>query len=336
MCAIVIATQVHAADIPATNKQNAPSTSEQSTSSTSQTQSIKEQQKAESSEDSLIDSSHRLISENIIGLSHTLDLYFSNARYLEESFGSYGCMSFSTFFSEGGKVETSADICLKIDLPHTKKRWKLIFESEEVEGVDDVLESNAPSITGVQDEENKSSTALLRYVAEQELLRFISFDIGVKTRTPLDPFTRLRFRRTWVPDPWLLRLTESLYYFKSTEGGFLSRFDMERKLSHDWYVRMTSEADYKEPESQFRLKQDFGFYRRVGKGRAFNVALNIAGTSQPNPHVEYYVYRFRYRINVWRKWFFVEASPQMLYERENDFRGVAGILFSAEAIFGNL
>lgn len=285
--------------------------------------------------DRIFDSSHRLISENIISFSHKIDLFFSNARYLEESFGSYGCVTLNLFLSEGGEWDASADICLKIDLPHTKKRWKLIFESEEVEDVGDVLESNAPSITGVEDSENKSSTALLRYVAEEELLKFVSFDVGVKTRTPLDPFTRVRFRRTWVPNPWLFRLTESLYYFKSTEGGFLSRFDAERKFGKDWYARMTTSADYRDKEQQFNLKQVFGFYHRVGKGRALNWELNIVGTSQPNPHVDYYVLRFRYRINVWRDWFFVEAAPQLLYQRENDFDSEAGILFSTQAVFGN-
>lgn len=302
---------------------------------TTKTQVADEEKKPESDEDGFIDSSHKIISKNIITLSHSIDSFFSNDRFLEESFGSYGCIKLSTFFYEGGNNETSADVCLKIDLPHTKKRWKLIFESEEVEDASDVLESDAPSLTGVNEPENKSSTALIRYVGERELLRYANFDIGVKTRTPLDPFTRLRYRRTWVTDPWLFRLTESLYYFKSTEGGFLSRFDMERQFGKNWYARLTTEADYRDTEKEFNLKQNFGFYRRVGKGRAFSAELLLVGESQPNPHVIYYVYRFRYRINVWRDWFFFEVSPQLLHERENEFRSIAGILFAIETVFGN-
>jgi len=344
VCAICFAGLVSAAEtysLPDSDNADAQSSSSPddasvpSTSTPSDTPSSEKEQSSDFSIDAIVDSSHETISENIIGLSRSIDAFFSNERFLEESFGSYGCLTLSTFFSEGGNNETSADICLKIDLPNTKKRWKLIFESEEVENVDDVLESNAPPLTGVQDQEDKSSTALLRYVAKEELLKYINFDIGVKTRTPLDPFTRLRYRRIWVTDPWLFRLTESLYYFKSIEGGFLSRFDMERQFGTQWYGRITSEADYRDTEQQFNLKQNFGFYRRVGKGRALNWELTFVGTSQPNPHVDYYVFRFRYRIHVWRDWFFFEVSPQLLQQRENDFDSVAGILFSVQAVFGN-
>ena len=335
--AILIVFPLHADDeLPAQQVVQDPSSN--NTESTEPVPPLKKTQSAESAgsaDKSIFDVSHRVISENIIGLSRNVDSFFSNDRFLEESFGSYGCVRFNTVFSEGGEIETSADVCLKIDLPHTKKRWKLIFESEEVENVNDVLESNAPSLTGVDDQENKSSTALLRYVADQELLKYVSFDIGVKTRTPLDPFSRLRFRRTWVTDPWLFRLTESLYYFKSTEGGFLSRFDMERKFTHKWYARITTQADYRDTEKQFNLSQNFGFYRRVGKGKALSWELSLTGSSQPNPHVDYYVYRFRYRINIWRDWFFFEVSPHLLYQRETDFESEARLLFSAEAVFGN-
>ena len=329
------AMHAYASDVSDTNVPGSISIESTSPPGSTETIPAEAEKKSESKDSSLIDSSHRVISENIIGLSRNIDSFFSNERYLEESFGSYGCIKLSTFFFEGGNNETSADVCLKIDLPHTKKRWKLIFESEEVEDANDVLESDAPSVTGVNEPENKSSTALLRYVGKQELLKYTSFDIGVKTRTPLDPFTRLRYRRTWVPDPWLFRLTESLYYFKSTEGGFLSRLDMERQFGKKWYARITTEADFRDAEKRFSLKQNFGFYRRVGKGKALSLELLLIGESQPNPHVDYYVYRFRYRINVWRDWFFFEVSPQLLYERENDFDPVAGILFTVETVFGN-
>jgi hypothetical protein len=288
------------------------------------------------SKDSLFDVSHKTISENIISLSHTVDSFFSNERYLEESSGSYGCIKASAYFSEGGEIDARASVCLKIDLPTTKKRWKLLLESDDRNDTESFSEDDQRTVVAdVQDEKNQGSSAVFRYVAKDELLRYINFDIGVKARTPLDPFTRLRFRRTWVPDPWLFRLTESLYYFTSTAGGFLYRLDMERQIGTDWYLRMTFEADYRVPESQFNLAQNFGFYQSVKKGHALSWELTLVGVSQPNPRVDYYVYKFRYRINLWREWFFFEVSPQLVHERENNFRSVAGILFAAEAVFGN-
>ena len=284
-----------------------------------------------------IDSSHKTISENIIYISNLVDSFFSNERYLEESYGSYGCLKFNVYYSEGGHRDSRFRACLKIDLPHTKKKWKLIFESDD-NGKEDVVDGQDDQrtvVAEVDDNRNTSSTALLRYVAKEELLKYISFDIGIKTRIPLDPFARLRYRRTWVPEPWLFRLTESLYYFNSIKGGFLSRFDIERRLGENWYARMTSEADFRDEESQFNLAQNFGVYRRVGKGRALGFELVIGGASQPNPHVEFYVYQIKYRINVWRDWFFFEVNPQLVHQRENDFDQVAGILFAVEAVFGN-
>jgi len=285
-------------------------------------------------EPSFVDESQRVISEKILNMSKSIDAYFSNDRMMEETTGTYGCLRTSVFYKQGGEVNFSGNVCLKVDLPNTKRRWKLFIESRDEQDQDVDIETGQGPITTTTPEET-NSFAGFRYVAEEELLKYISFDVGIKTRIPLDPFTRLRFRRTWVPEPWLYRLTESLYYYNSIKEGFLSRLDIERQLTKTWFSRFTSEADYREEESQFLLKQTFGIYRRLGKGKALNFELMIRGATQPNAQVQYFVYRLRYRANVLRDWFFVEVAPQMLYESDTNFENVAGILFSAEAVFGN-
>lgn len=283
----------------------------------------------------MADLSHRMLSENLIDISKAIDGFFAGDRVLEESVGSYGCLSANLFYNEGGNIDTNGDFCLKIDLPRTKKRWKLVIASDKDDEEDQTLRQGAATVPAAEPQDT-GTLAGFRYIAREEILKHINFDIGIKARTPVDPFARARFRRVWVPEPWLYRLTESVYWFKSTDGGVLSRFDAERSLAHDVYARLTTEADYKNAENRFHLRQTVGVYRRVGRGKALNLEWQLfATTDNPGTKVQYYVYRARYRFNAWRDWFFVEVSPQILYQREHDFHARAGILFSVEAVFGN-
>ena len=281
-----------------------------------------------------VDVSQRVISEKLINMSNSIDAFFSDDRMMEESTGTYGCIRAKVFYEQGGDYTIKGNVCLKVDLPNTKRRWKLFIESKDDEDEEDPGGAGQLALQEAADE-NTGSTTGLRYVADRDLLKNLSFDIGIKSRLPLDPFSRLRYRQTWTPSSWLLRLTETLYYYKSIEGGMSTRMDFERPLTQTWYSRFTSEADYRDQESQFRLKQVFGIYRKVGKGKALNLELSIRGDTQPNAHLTYYIYRLRYRFNVWRDWFFVEIAPQMLYESETNFENIAGIQLSTEAVFGN-
>jgi hypothetical protein len=284
-------------------------------------------------EESFIDESQKKISKSLIDISHRVDSIFSSERMMEESPGSYACLSLNTFLQELVENDYYVDYCVKVDLPGTKKRWKFVLSSNEndEDGQQTPGTPTAPPLPN----EDTSGLAGLRYIAEKSILRNIHFDVGVKTSTPLNPYTRARFRKTWLPDPWLFRLTEQLYWFNDTGAGLLSRFDIERKLSEKWFGRSTSEADYKERIDEWYLSQTFGVYRKVAKRQALNLEWQIIATDADNTKVNYYIYRLRWRINFWREWLFVEASPQILYDRERDFRSSLGLYLSVEAMFGN-
>jgi hypothetical protein len=310
-------------------------TEPQTTVSDSQEQQSRSGESSRDEKSSVADTSQRFLSRNLLDISRAIDMFFAGDRVMEESYGSYGCVRASIFYQEAGEVDTSGDVCLKVDLPNTKKRWKLVIISDKDDEDESVFDPGSETVPSVAAEES-GTLAGFRYVAREEILRHTNFDIGIKSGTPVDPFVRARFRRVWVPEPWLFRLTESVYWFKSRHTGVLSRLDVERAFVHEFYVRLTTEADFRDAEDQFHLRQTFGVYRRVGKGRALNLEWQIYGTTNnPETRVEYYVYRARYRVNLWRDWFFVEVSPQLLYQRENDFKGDAGILFATEAVFGN-
>jgi hypothetical protein len=73
----------------------------------------------------------------------------------------------------------------------------------------------------------------------------------------------------------------------------------------------------------------------VGNNQALNLEWQIVATDRDNTKVDYYVYRLRYRIKMWREWFFWEVSPQLLYDRERDFDAIAGLFLKAEIAFGD-
>ena len=281
-----------------------------------------------------IDESQKKISKSLIDLSQRVDSVFSSDRMMEESPGSYACLSLNAYLQEREVNDYYVDYCLKVDLPGTKRRWKFVLSSNEENDEDGRQTPGVPPVSPLP-EQDTSGLAGFRYIAEETIFRHINFDIGVKTRWPPNPYVRARFRKTWVPDPWLFRITEHLYWFDDSGAGLLSRLDIERKLGEKWFGRSTSEADYKERIDEWYLSQSLGVYKKVAKRQALNLEVQLVATARDNTKVDYWVYRLRYRINVWRDWLFVEASPQVLYHRDKDFKSSVGLFLAMEAVFGN-
>lgn len=288
--------------------------------------------------DSFVDASQKTLSNYIIGLSEGIDSFFGGDRNLENPKGSYGCITVALRFEERGNHDNKVSGCLKLSLPNTKDRFKLIISgSSEEENFDEENQDAGSETLASLATSEVSSSAAVRYVDESSPLKDISFDIGVKSGTPLDPFTRLRYRKTWVPQIWLFRFTENIYYFKSKGGGVLTRFDVERPfIEKQVYYRMTTEADFRDEDNQFYLKQGFSFYHKLADRYAIDYDLFYYGTSRPHTQLDSYLFRIRLRKNIYKDWLYLELRPQADFNREGRFSAVGSFTISLEAQFGKL
>ena len=185
-------------------------------------------------------------------------------------------------------------------------------------------------------------TVSLRYKALEKARQWITLDGGAKVNPDqldldaLDPFVSFRIRGTSDFDPWALRLTQFIVWFKSEGFSATSRFDLERRISNNTILlRMTGKAIWSEEGEGVQLVQGVSFRKRLSHNRAIGLDLSGEGHTQPST-IDTYKTTLTYRQRLYRNWAFIAVEPGAQFLREDHFKFNPSIVFSLEIQFGKL
>lgn len=278
-----------------------------------------------------LEEAHEAISQGVEAISLRLDRFFAGDRIYQEATGTYARFGTYVRIGESGDSTVGADLRVKLDLPNTENRFEVLLEGEpEDEPVtfDDVRDN---PLRIAQD--TTYSTAVRRNITQTETWD-ISTDAGVKFRSPLDPFARLRIRRSFLTGDWVLRATQTLFWFDSEGTGAGTRLEVERPLIKPFFFRSTSEGIWYRRRDGFDLRQSLQVFHVVSPRRGLIYEASVFGDDDPHVRAESYLLDVRYRQLIHRDWLFLEVSPQVIYERERDFDPHHVVTVTFEIAFG--
>jgi hypothetical protein len=276
-----------------------------------------------------VDRAHAGVSTRIEAMAQNLDGFFANERIFEETTESYLQISLNTVFQEDGEVTFDEDIKAKIDLTKTKRKLKLLIESDPV--------STRKDDTSDQPVDTPEETNYFLSI-EREAKQFKNWDIspalGIRFRTPPNPFARVRAIRYFDIAPWLLRTSANLYWFDNDGWGRNIVFELDRALTEDVLFRSASSAEWKELSRDIVVAEIFSFYQYLGPKHNFVYEIGAYGVDNPDWTIDYYVTRLRYRRQAYKNWLFIEMRPEVAFRKNDNFDADLSFLFRVETIFG--
>ena len=274
---------------------------------------------------------HKNVSQRVEALSLRLDRFFAGERIYQEATGTYARLGSFVRIGESGDSTVGADLRVKLDLPNTENRFQLLIEGEPEDEPVRFEEVRANPLRIAQD--TTYSTAVRRNIMDSETWD-ISTDAGVKLRSPLDPFVRLRVRRSFLAGDWILRATQSLFWFDSDGTGAGTRFEIERPLTEALFFRSTGEAIWYRRKDDFDARQSLQVFHVLSPRRGLIYEASVISSDQPQLHTSSYLLNLRYRQLVHRDWLFLELTPQVIFERERDFNPHHVLTVTFEITFG--
>ena len=160
----------------------------------------------------IVDDTHHLLSDHISSVSDELDSFFGEERMDGDFNKSKIRFNFITTFDNEGKATYKTNISASLILPRTQKKMNLI-----VEDVKENLTDDDQSDTGDSQKQNNATdtvtestlTAALQYVLFDSKNWTIDTRTGVNISAPLDPYARLRIRRSiYFENEWESRFTQ--------------------------------------------------------------------------------------------------------------------------------
>jgi hypothetical protein len=284
-----------------------------------------------------IDLIHAEISKRIVNTSERFDAFFGDERIKEEQQATQLHVTTSVKLVEGEGMAWTWPVELNLSLPRLNNKFQVmvdtLFQEQNKEGI--VTEETAagePARNEVQ--------VRIRYNALHRALEWISVDGGVKMNKDrvkweaLEPFGALRFRRTSDFDPWALRFTQLVNWFRSEGFNATTRFDLERRFRTHTLVRLSGKTLYAQNMKGVHLEHTFSFRRQFSHNQALGIELSAVSFTSPAVMVDRYTTSLTYRRRIYRAWVFLSINPQAEFERAEHFKLAPSLTCDLEIIFG--
>jgi hypothetical protein len=272
---------------------------------------------------------HKYISQQILDFADMLDTFFTNDRAYDELQDSHVNLLILHTNADNKKPGYRAQLRAKIVFPKTQKKLKLLIESQ---GQDE--ETQQSSLTEALQSQEQSLG--LRFIERETMKWRVQTDVGLRFKSGVDIFTRLRLRRLITSDTWIYRISQTFYWYRTDGAGETTRLDIDHSLAKDLLFRATSQATWLNKNNYFDLEQDFTLFQKFNKRKAISYQTGILRSTEPHTQSINYFLSTRYRQEVHRNWLFFEINPGVNYPENNSYKPIKFIILKLEAVFGSL
>ena len=265
----------------------------------------------------------------LIAISTNLDNYVDNSKIDMNQYSStYGLIQFSAFQDQHGSVKFDQKVKLKLKLPKLKDRFRLVFESDEIDENKDFVEDHK---TNNNDDFNLG----LSYEALKKDYKFKA-KVGLKLRSKLDPFLKLSLNRTWediyYDVDYTLGQTLKQSVIKKLESTSYMRFDKSLK---DYYsLHNYSEYYWQSEESRNSQIINSTYLNQQINSKnylTYTVSTNI-DNQDTNLRIKRNTLQIHYRHFI-KKWLYVDTIPENYYSYDNNFKPRYAIRFNLGIYF---
>lgn len=279
---------------------------------------------------------HGYVSRNVESLARKIDTFFGAERAFEESSGTYLRARGSLIYRKSGDLDFDGNVRAKLDLPNLKEKLSLVIESDADDNLTqkEQITTGTPKLADTFD--NRKAAASLQYVVREERFWDLRLQPGIKLHWPPETFLRLRLRRSQpLSEKWLSRITLTPGWYDPRGWEVRLRHDFDRDAGGGSLFRVASEATWLLKEDRnLGLLQSFAYAHPLGNRVQMAYETGVTFETDPTFWDTAYFSSIRYRRNIHRGWVFLELKPQVLFERDNDFKPDPSFALSLEIVFG--
>lgn len=282
---------------------------------------------------SWVDDLHGDISGQVDWIARGVDEFFAGETALEDSDESFLRWRVSQSLVEGESWLSESDIKFRLDLPTTKKRFRLVLENSPDDDVS-VTERNQPSVTGSNRTDREGFSAALQYAKDITSHWAARTKLGIKARIPLDPFARVTLSRRWsLGEEWSVPYRLRLSYFHSDGFSANSSLSFERAMRNEMFLRLKTDVDWDQELDSMEGVQTASVYKRLTNRSGMDYVFGVVYQSASHTVVTNYFLSANYRKLVHKDWLYVDVIPQLGFAREDDYESKLSLTFRVEMFF---
>ncbi|MGF1698707.1 hypothetical protein L4D09_00005 [Photobacterium makurazakiensis] len=247
---------------------------------------------------------------------------------------SYLKIKFKPRYSHREYSDIDASIKLKIDLPHTEKRWKVIFETDPDDF--DRLEDKQRGISNSSDSSLSGAVGGFRLQDRQWGNWNADFDVGLKIKLPLDPFTRANVHRVdKISRNWTTRIKQEVFYFHNKGPGAITSFNFYFSTVEDpdTILKLSSNAQFLDEDDNWEFVQQAEIFDRVNESNLLQYSIGISADSRPNYSITNSWVSIGWKHRLYKDWLYLTVTPELDFQDEFNYKINPGVMLELEMFF---
>ncbi len=246
---------------------------------------------------------------------------------------SYLRLGFAAESEYSDPAQFKPEMRFRLDIPTTKKKLRLVIESESDELIPLSERERDRQLTEPERTET-DTTGALRFLTDVGDAINLSMDIGGRLRLPPEAFWRLQAGKGWqAANLWGINVRQRIYYYHTSGWGARSWLGVDRPVWNGWHFYSSAELEWVHRDTRFEAAQIFSLSKRLNSRSVISPRIGVLGKSQPTWRTSSYFADVTWRYRVYEDWLFAELIPALEFPREESFRDQASVIFRIEMYF---
>lgn len=282
-----------------------------------------------------LDITEQAITGRVSSTTSSLDRYIAREEYDENAVDkSYLSLQFIQNFAKSGNHNFNVRIRSRIDMPSSKSKWGLFFDSEP-DDFDSLEEKVRDSFSGSESLEDASDTATAGLVFDnQRSIWDNRLHVGARIKSPLDPYTKIRTSRVdYLGSAWTSRFGQQVYYYHSEGWGAKTDISFYRPMGAKYLFRFSNSGQFDDKENNWNLYQGLSLYQPINSDRLIEYRSGYVVDTRPNFKVSSYWVAADWYQHIYKQWLFLKVTPGLNFYRDNDFKASPTFRIELEAYF---
>lgn len=274
---------------------------------------------------------HSKWSSNVVDIAEYIDRFYGEERLDDESNDTRIKLSGGIQFREEDSPKYIHRINLRLQLPYTSDRLKLVFEDIVDPDAEDRDQFDAVGLN------NTDPNAALRYSLREKKKARIDADLGARFSSPWQLYVRLRGTRLYEIAPkWDARLTQKVTWFTDDGWVSLSEVQFNKKMGWDWLLRFNSELEWRQDRDGVRPAQQVSVFKTFSRRRSLRLDVGGSWPEYPNVVDRRYYVSLTHRRLVHSNWLYFEIKPGVEFPEEDDYDERFYLKFQFDLILGKV
>lgn len=289
---------------------------------------------------SMVDNAQKRATEQFKQFVFQIDDFFGTGQDTGDVNKSWARFRFDARKPPDATGKLRASVKLRLVLPRSEKRFRLLLSTEEDNTLSD--DTDSAQQAQLQGDETQDVSLALRFVRSARKSGSVNFDIGTRSRdSSLQLFARLNTayeKDIWTN--WTGRVGNSLYHYSKSGYENKLSFDLQRPIpvSRPVFFRSNTAINWRKGSKGASIGETLGIYTELSRRTALVVELS-AGYSTALNEDQSARYsgtelQLRFRQNIWRPWFYYEIWPSVGWPSTNDYERAYGVLLRVEFVIG--